>query len=162
MKKTNNNKFKGMTLIEILMVVAILGLLVSLGVPGYIKSRNKSRRDTCINNLRMIENAADQYRIDLNISTANTVDITWLWPSSAGTKSVTSYINKQLKCPVGTANIYVGGANGNALNATKTDTIISANGYPHCLVSSTQRIYPSSLTPNTGGANEHSIESVDN
>ena len=147
-------KKKAFTLVEMMMVVVILGLLVSLGVPGYLRSRNKSRQDTCINNLRIIEHAADQYRIDTNLGTTISVDIVSLWPSTVGTKDVSSYISKQLSCPVNT-NIYVGGddSTSSGLNSSPSSTTITANGLPHC--------YDGSGIFQAGSEYEHSIEKED-
>ena len=131
-------KIYGFSLVEMMIVVAILGLLVTLGVPGFMRSRDKARKDTCINNLRMIENAADQYRIDFNLPFATPVSILSLWPSSSSVKNVSSYINKQLFCPVGT-NKYVGGDSSGKTN----DSLISANGAPHCVTQSSNTIYKS-------------------
>ena len=103
------NKLYGFTMVEVMIVVAIIGILVTLGVPGFIRSRDKARRDTCVNNLRMIENAADQYRIDNNLTITTNTQITWLWPSTSTAKDVSSYINKQLFCPAKGTNVYVGG-----------------------------------------------------
>lgn len=127
MNKTNHPASikQGMTLVEIMIVIAILGLLISLGVPGYIRSREKARMDACVNNLRMIEHAADQYRIDENLTTVTPVQLVRLWPSSTTAKSITSYINKQLFCPNG--GFYRGGSNAGVIQ-----TDLEANGVPNC------------------------------
>ncbi len=127
-------KIYGFSLVEMMIVVAILGLLVTLGVPGFIRSRDKARRDTCVNNLRIIENAADQYRIDYNLSFSTPVSIISLWPSSSSVKNVSSYINKQLFCPVKT-NKYVGGTD-SGKTSLPSDMNITANGSPHCSTNS--------------------------
>ena len=144
----------GFTLVEMMIVVSILALLVSLGVPGYLRSRNKSRQDTCVNNLRMIEHAADQYRIDNNLAISTNVSIVWLWPSTTTAKDVSSYINKQLACP--SLGAYFGGNTTTGVaNTDKTNTaLINANGFPHCVTGGT-------ITEN-GTEHEHSIEAVDN
>lgn len=139
----------GFTLVEMMIVIAILGMLVALGTPGYIRSRDKARRDTCINNLRMIESAADQYRIDLNLTITTPVNITWLWPATATAKSVESYINKQLFCPIKTSR-YVGGTNAGTIVAN--NTTIQANAVPHCVEAT-----GSTVKTNNGDEFEHSI-----
>ena len=147
-------KIYGFTLVEMMIVVAILGLLVTLGVPGFMRSRDKARKDTCINNLRMIENAADQYRIDFNLPFATSVSILSLWPTASSGKDVSSYINKQLFCPV-KGNSYVGGAASQAKNNLPTTMDIAANGVPHCksgTTGHTTEIY------NLSDTFEHSID----
>jgi prepilin-type N-terminal cleavage/methylation domain-containing protein len=149
---------EGMTLVEIMIVLAILGLLVSLGVPGFLQSRNKARKDTCVNNLRMIENAADQYRIDNNLALTKDTSILWLWPNSATTKDISSYINKQLRCPVST-NQYVGGTSAvyGISTTLPTDLNIAANGFPHCK-SSTATPNANCVYGGVGSKNEHYID----
>jgi prepilin-type N-terminal cleavage/methylation domain-containing protein len=52
---------KGFTLVEIMIVVAIIALLAAIAIPSFIKSRQESRKSGCINNLRLIDHAKQQY-----------------------------------------------------------------------------------------------------
>ena len=140
-------KVKAFSLTELMIVVGLIGLLVSLGVPGFLRSRNKAWRDTCINNLRMIEHAADQYRIDNNLVIGTDVNIVWLWPTNSTAKDVSSYINKQLFCPNSPPAFYRGGANDGTVKAT-----ITANGLPHCVTA-----VGGTVKTNSGLETEHSI-----
>ncbi len=151
----DNIKMKnGFTLVEMMIVVAILGLLVALGVPGYVKSRNIARANACLTNLRMIENAADQYRIDASLTLSDDTNIELFWPASSGVKDVSSYINKQLFCPTG--GFYHGGDNSTATytNDVRSDTEIKANGFPHCCTTA-----GGTGITNLNTQFEHSIES---
>ena len=58
------NRKTGFTLVEIMIVVAIIGLLAAIAVPAFMKARNNARRSACQNNLRLIESAKDNYAID--------------------------------------------------------------------------------------------------
>ena len=58
------NRKTGFTLVEIMIVVAIIGLLAAIAVPAFMKARNNARRAACCNNLRLIEGAKDNYAID--------------------------------------------------------------------------------------------------
>ena len=66
MKRTKKNQ--GFTLVEIMIVVAIIGLLAAIAVPNFVQARNSARSNTCINNLRLIDSAKEQYAIENNIA----------------------------------------------------------------------------------------------
>ncbi|MBN2144965.1 MAG: prepilin-type N-terminal cleavage/methylation domain-containing protein [Candidatus Aureabacteria bacterium] len=133
MLKLTSMKKQGFTLVEMMIVLAILGLLLGLGIPGFLRARDRARRDTCVNNLRMIEHASDQYRIDNNMAVTASTRITWLWPSSSASdvKDVSSYINRQLFCP--SRGTYKGGTNAGGV---PTDDSLEANAVPHCVTPS--------------------------
>ena len=57
---------KGFTLVEIMIVVAIIGLLAAIGIPSFQKARQSSREKACINNLRQIESAKEQWAMEMN------------------------------------------------------------------------------------------------
>ena len=64
MKITRNSR--GFTLVEIMIVVAIIGLLAAIAVPNFVQARTSARKNTCVNNLRLIQAAKDQYGIEQN------------------------------------------------------------------------------------------------
>jgi len=64
---------KHFTLVEIMIVVAIIGLLAAIAIPSFMRARETSQRNACINNLRQIDGAKEQWAMDNNANTGDTV-----------------------------------------------------------------------------------------
>jgi prepilin-type N-terminal cleavage/methylation domain-containing protein len=71
-----NSRRGGFTLVEIMIVVAIIALLAAIAVPGFLRARKRSQASRILNDLRMIDAAVDQYAIETNRSTGNVVNTT--------------------------------------------------------------------------------------
>ena len=66
MKIPTNHTRRGFTLVEIMIVVAIIALLASIAVPGFLRARKRSQATRILNDLRLIDSAIDQYAIETN------------------------------------------------------------------------------------------------
>ena len=69
-----NKRRGGFTLVEIMIVVAIIALLAAIAVPGFLRARKRSQATRILNDLRLIDSAVDQYAIETNRSTGFTVN----------------------------------------------------------------------------------------
>jgi prepilin-type N-terminal cleavage/methylation domain-containing protein len=71
-----NKRRGGFTLVEIMIVVAIIALLAAIAVPGFLRARKRSQASRILNDLRMIDSACDQYAIETNRATGFGVLVT--------------------------------------------------------------------------------------
>lgn len=94
---------QGFTIVELMIVVATIGLLAAIAIPAYSQARNNSISKGCINNLRQIDGAKDEYALDHN----NQAPADW-------GDLVSTYITKTPACKGGGAYAF------NALGAAPT------------------------------------------
>ncbi len=107
-----NKRRGGFTLVEIMIVVAIIALLAAIAVPGFLRARKRSQASRIINDLRLIDSAVDQYAIETNKTSGAVVN----------TADWTNYLKK------GT-NLYTTGLDilGNSYGAQTVDSLPRVN-----------------------------------
>jgi prepilin-type N-terminal cleavage/methylation domain-containing protein len=88
--KVQKSKKHGFTLVEIMIVVAIIGLLAAIAIPNFVRARTTSQMNACINNLRQIDGAKQQWALEHQQVGTATMDVTDIQPylgrGSAGTQ----------------------------------------------------------------------------
>ncbi len=79
MKHIREHPRAGFTLVEIMIVVAIIGLLAAIGIPNFVRARQTSQTNACINNLRVIDQAKQQWALEtgqLSTAVPTSTDVT--------------------------------------------------------------------------------------
>lgn len=89
--KNRNSRNAGFTLVEIMIVVAIIGLLAAIAIPNFVRARTTSQQNACINNLRQVDGAVQQWALEQKKDPAATVAET----------DVTPYLKNSVICPSG-------------------------------------------------------------
>jgi prepilin-type N-terminal cleavage/methylation domain-containing protein len=78
------NRKHGFTLVEIMIVVAIIGLLAAIAIPNFVRARTTSQKNACVNNLRQIDGAIQQWALENQKQGSATVANTDIQPYLKG------------------------------------------------------------------------------
>lgn len=92
--RQNQRQSHGFTLVEIMIVVAILGMLIGLAFPAFVKSRTQARKQACIENLAQIESAKQIWGVENGKKDGDT-------PTDADLIGANGYIKIKPNCPGG-------------------------------------------------------------
>jgi prepilin-type N-terminal cleavage/methylation domain-containing protein len=89
--KRNNARQRGFTLVEIMIVVAIIGMLASIAIPNYVRSRYAAHKAACLVNLSQIEGAVQMWATETRKGPTTTVEFS----------DINGYLQRSVVCPAG-------------------------------------------------------------
>jgi prepilin-type N-terminal cleavage/methylation domain-containing protein len=112
--KSRKLRVKGFTLVEIMIVVAIIGLLASIAIPNFVRARTTSQTNACISNLRQIFGATQQWGLEYRKAPNDPVTFNDIQP----------YLRNAIVCPAG----------GFSATFTSSYSLIDVTNFPTCLI----------------------------
>ena len=87
-----NSRRAGFTLVEIMIVVAIIGLLAAIAIPNFVKARARAQQNACIANLKQIDGAKNTWAMEQKKTSTDT-------PSATDLYGASNYIRDEPACP---------------------------------------------------------------
>ena len=110
-------KKQGFTLVEIMIVVLIIGLLAAIAIPNFIKARKTTQMNACIDNLRVIQGAVEQFKMERKSDPEKVADLC----------GADNYIKVEPKCPSDKTSSY------ELKDGRPVCKAPAVDGYPHVL-----------------------------
>ncbi len=120
--KSREMRAAGFTLGEIMIVVAIIGLLAAIALPSWVRARTTSQGKACISNLRQISGATQQWALDNRKGPSDPVSPEEILP----------YLKNAVVCPAG----------GSAATFGSSYTLNTVSNAPICRISPTSHVLP--------------------
>jgi prepilin-type N-terminal cleavage/methylation domain-containing protein len=110
--QVKTNRKHGFTLVEIMIVVAIIGLLAAIAIPNFVKARTSAQKNACINNLRQIDGAIEQWALEQKVRQGQAV-------VTVGSPSILDYLKGAVlpTCPADNSAYTIGNVGVNPLCA---------------------------------------------
>jgi type II secretory pathway pseudopilin PulG len=103
-----------------MIVVAIIGLLAAIAIPNFVRARTQSQKNACINNLRQIDGAIQQWALENKKAAA----------AGVGFTDISGYLKSAVICPLGGTTF------------DDSYTILNVSTKPVCKKDATNHIMP--------------------
>ena len=128
--KIRTSRKAGFTIVELMIVVAIIGLLAAIAIPSFVRTRATSQMNACINNLRQIDAAKQRWAMENGKTGADIPVIGDIGPYLGRAGDVTG---AGIRCPLNTTGTFVQSYTINACSIAPVCVVATDTNYKHVL-----------------------------